>query len=60
MDDEISPMAFDIAMGVRKGDEVLRQQVDRALSREAGQIRQILKSYGVPLTVSGDSGTALE
>lgn len=42
--------AFDIAMGVRRGDETLRDQLDRALARHAADIRGILTAYGVPLS----------
>lgn len=42
--------AFDISMGVRRGDEALRACLDRALVRHASEIRRILVSYGVPLS----------
>ncbi|MGM9490293.1 quinoprotein dehydrogenase-associated putative ABC transporter substrate-binding protein [Ideonella sp. YS5] len=42
------PVAFDIAMGVRRGDESLRDEVQAALDRRAPQIRSILAAYGVP------------
>jgi mxaJ protein len=40
---------FAIAMGVRKGDEVLRKQLGAVLLRETPAIRNILTTYGVPL-----------
>jgi quinoprotein dehydrogenase-associated probable ABC transporter substrate-binding protein len=40
---------FPIAMGVREGDGALRDKLDAALARNAVTIRDILKSYGVPL-----------
>ena len=43
------PFAFDISMGVRKGDEALRAQVQQALDRRRAEITNILKDYGVPL-----------
>jgi mxaJ protein len=43
------PLAFDIAMGVRHGDEALRAEIDAALSRRHDDILAILKSHGVPL-----------
>ena len=41
--------AFDIAMGVRRGDSEFRQQLDDIIARRAGDIRALLESYGVPL-----------
>lgn len=43
------PMAFELAMGVRRGDEALRQEVQAALDRREPQVRAILAEYGVPL-----------
>ena len=42
------PMVFDVTMGVRKGDDVLRDDVNRAISRLRPDIDRILASYGVP------------
>jgi mxaJ protein len=39
---------FDIAMGVRRGDQTLRSQIDRVLVWRANEIRRILSAYGVP------------
>jgi len=43
------PFAFDISLGVRKGDEALRKQLEQALDRKQIEIQKILKDYGVPL-----------
>lgn len=43
------PMAFDIAVGVRHGDEALAEEIDRVLRRRRREIRKILQDYGVPL-----------
>lgn len=43
------PFAFDISMGVRPGDDVLRAQVEGAIDRKHAEIGKILKDYGVPL-----------
>jgi mxaJ protein len=43
------PFAFDISMGVRKGDEALRNQVQQVLDRKQIEIQNILKEYAVPL-----------
>jgi mxaJ protein len=43
------PMAFDIAMGVRRGEDSLRAAIDRVIEHRRGEIRAILTAYGVPL-----------
>lgn len=40
---------FDIAMGVRKGDHALRDELDDYIGRNGSEIRALLTSYGVPL-----------
>jgi mxaJ protein len=42
------PMAFDISMGVRPEDSGLRDELDRALERNATAIAQVLDEMGVP------------
>ena len=42
------PMVYDISMGVRRQDAKLREALDGVLERRAGEIRQLLASYGVP------------
>jgi mxaJ protein len=44
------PFVFDIAMGVRKGDTALRDELDDVLRRRHGEIEAILDAYGVPRT----------
>ena len=39
---------FDIAVGVRRGDDTLRQRVQDALHRHQADIDQLLAEYGVP------------
>ncbi|HEX2249184.1 MAG TPA: substrate-binding domain-containing protein [Gemmatimonadales bacterium] len=46
------PFVFDIAAGVRKGDTVLRREVQAVLDRRREDICRILASYGVPRTAS--------
>lgn len=43
------PMAFDIAMGVRRGDSALRDRINGILTREKPAIDAILRDYHVPL-----------
>ena len=46
------PFAYDISMGVRQGEEALRQQLESVLDRRQDDIRRILESYGVPLVTA--------
>ncbi|HUF36280.1 MAG TPA: substrate-binding domain-containing protein [Gemmatimonadales bacterium] len=48
--------AFEIALGVRKGDEALRADLDGALERRGADIRRILDRYGVPRPVPPTRG----
>ncbi len=47
--DPTSPFAFDIAMGVRSGDVVLRETLDAIIGRRLAEMHRILRMYGVPL-----------
>ena len=40
---------FDIAMGVRKGDHALRDQLDNFIAQHRAEVAGLLESYGVPL-----------
>jgi len=42
------PFVFDISMGVRRGDNALRDQLDREIEKRRGDIERILDQYGVP------------
>ena len=42
------PFVFDISMGVRKGNDVLREQLNEIISRRRSEIDAILRQYGVP------------
>ena len=42
------PFVFDISMGVRRGDQPLRDQLDRVIERRHADIDRILDQYGVP------------
>jgi mxaJ protein len=41
-------MAFAIAVGVRRGQQALRAELDRALAARKGEIDRILDEYHVP------------
>jgi mxaJ protein len=42
------PFVFEISMGVRRGDNALREELDREIDRRRPEIEKILDSYGVP------------
>jgi mxaJ protein len=48
VDPPFLPFVFDIAMGVRRGENVFRDELDRVLERERPAIDAILARYGVP------------
>lgn len=43
------PLAYDIAMGVRRDDERLQRELNAILERRADDIQAVLTSFGVPL-----------
>jgi mxaJ protein len=43
------PFAFDIAVGVRKGEQTLRQELQDILDRRKVEIDGVVLSYGVPV-----------
>jgi mxaJ protein len=48
-DDRVVPMSFEFSMGVRKGNENLKKQLEAAMDRHQPEIMKILADYGVPL-----------
>ena len=46
--DAVLPMIFEIAMGVRRGDEALAREIDAAWRDSGAAIDAILAEYGVP------------
>lgn len=52
---DFAPLVFrySIAMGVRKGDNKLKHELDGALARNRSAIRRVLIAYGVPLADGG-------
>lgn len=47
------PVAFDIGMGVRRGDEALRAELDGVIRDKRRALDAILRRFGVPLVVAG-------
>lgn len=54
------PFHFDIAIGVRKGDSVLRDSLNTELQHRHQEIAQILESYGVPQISTSPSSSDLK
>lgn len=42
------PFVYDISMGVRRGDDTFKEQLDQVLQRRRPEIERILDEYGVP------------
>jgi mxaJ protein len=51
------PFAFNISMGVKKGDEALKAKVENVRRERRADITAILKEYGVPLVEGGRNQT---
>ena len=48
IDQPFLPFVFDIAMGVRRGDQEFRDQIEQAIEKHRKEIDRILRDYGVP------------
>jgi mxaJ protein len=51
---------FDMAMGVRKGDDALRATLDRIITQRGQQIDSLLESFGIPLVQVSDRPLTLK
>jgi mxaJ protein len=49
------PMAFDMAMGVRKTDLALRDEIDAAIARNRAEIDRVLGEFRVPRVEEGQA-----
>jgi ABC-type amino acid transport substrate-binding protein len=47
------PFVYDISMGVRRSEHVLKEELDGVLERKRAEIDAILDEYGVPRVVAG-------
>ena len=52
--DDVIPMEFDTAIGMRKTDAVTKYAIENALNSHRDDIRKILDDYGVPLVECAD------
>lgn len=55
---ESTSFAYDIALGVRRGDEALQHTLNGVLVSQASAIRALLTDYGVPLPDAGPTETS--
>jgi len=46
------PFVYDIAMGVRRGQEAFKSEVEGVLDRRHADIQKILEDYGIPLVTN--------
>jgi mxaJ protein len=58
VDEPFLPFAFDISMGVRRGEEAFRARLDEILDRRRGEIDRILADYAVPRVDHGAIASA--
>ena len=54
IDQPFLPFVFDIAMGVRRGDQGLRDQLEQFLEKRRPEIERILEDYKVPKVEGGN------
>ena len=54
IDQPFLPFVFDISMGVRRGDQELRDQLEQVLEQRRGDIDRILEDYKVPRVEGGN------
>ena len=52
------PFVFDISMGVRRGNDALRDELNTVISRRRAEIDRILSDYDVPRLDIGRAGSA--
>jgi mxaJ protein len=57
-DEPTIPMTYEFSMGVAKGNQALKQQLEEALGRHQAEIAKILDDYGVPLLPLKPAGAA--
>jgi mxaJ protein len=48
IDQPFLPFAFDIAMGVRRDDQDLKDQIEQVMDKRRAEIDRILEEYRVP------------
>jgi mxaJ protein len=51
------PFVFDMAIGVRRGQDAFKSELERILDRRRADIQKILEDYGVPLVATERRGS---
>jgi quinoprotein dehydrogenase-associated probable ABC transporter substrate-binding protein len=54
------PFTYDVSIGVRKGDDALRAELDRALEKDCAAVQSILREYGLPRAPDAEGGHGCE
>jgi mxaJ protein len=54
------PFVFDIALGVRRGEEAFRTELDAVLQRRRPEINRLLDAYGVPRVETSEPRSAVQ
>jgi len=50
------PFVYEISVGVRRGQDALRDRIEASLERHAPEIKVLLEQYGVPQPAGGGEG----
>jgi ABC-type amino acid transport substrate-binding protein len=58
VDPPFLPFVYDISLGVRRGDDAFRQQLETFLERRKAEIERMLDDYGVPRVGASQVATA--
>jgi mxaJ protein len=48
VDQPFLPFVYDISMGVRRGDQELKDRLEQIMQKRRSDIDRILRDYGVP------------
>ena len=59
-DEPGNQLAFDISMGVKKGNQALKGRLEQVIDRRQNDIKSILEEYGVPLVASHQAAPAAD
>jgi quinoprotein dehydrogenase-associated probable ABC transporter substrate-binding protein len=52
------PFVYDISMGVRRGDDAFRDEIEAVLERKRPEVERILDEYGVPRAAAPEQAQA--
>ena len=56
VDQPFLPFVYDISLGVRRGDQALKDQLEQILDKRRSDVEKILDDYGVPRVDNGKEG----